>query len=157
MTIPASSHESANQWRSLTLTILKKDAGETLQRETATIVDTVVSKVNTLLDAVTNTTSTEARDQGLHALVASAVDLSRQLAVQKAVFRVEMPEILPHQRILFDAETMEDIGGEDEDGLADREICCVTFPGIVKRGDESGGHLQYRNVIAKAKVLCTPE
>ena len=157
LTIPASSHESANQWRSLTLTILKKDASEKLKRETATVVDAVVSRVNTLLDAVTNTTATEARDQGLQALVASAIDLSRLLAVQKAVFRVEMPEILPHQRTMFDAETMEDIGGEDEDSLADREICCVTFPGITKRGDESGGHLQYRNVISKAKVLCSPE
>ena len=137
--------------------MLKKDAGETLHTETATVVDAVVSRVNTLLDAVTNTTSTEARDQGLQALVASAVDLSRQLAVQKAVFRVEMPDILPHQRTMFDAETMEDIGGEDEDSLAAREICCVTFPGITKRGDESGGHLQYRNVISKAKVLCSPE
>jgi hypothetical protein len=117
----------------------------------------VVSKVNRLLDAITNTKSTEARDQGLQALVTSAIELSRLLAVQKAVFKVEMPEILPHQRVMFDAEFMEDIGGEDEDSLADREICCVTFPGIIKRGDESGGHLQYRNVISKAKVLCSPE
>lgn len=153
----ASSPESVNQWRSLTLTVLKKDAGEKLQSETSAVVDTVVSKVNNLLDAITNTKSSEARDQGLQALITSAVDLSRLLAVQKAVFKVEMPEILPHQRIMFDAETMEDIGGEDEESLADREICCVTFPGIIKRGDESGGHLQYRNVIAKAKVLCSPE
>jgi hypothetical protein len=151
------SPESINQWRSLTLTILKKDASEKLQTETSAVVNTVVSKVNRLLDAITNTKSTEARDQGLQALVTSAIELSRLLAVQKAVFKVEMPEILPHQRVLFDAEIMEDIGGEDEDSLADREICCVTFPGVIKRGDESGGHLQYRNVISKAKVLCTPE
>lgn len=153
----ASSPESVNQWRSLTLTILKKDASEKLQSETSAVVDAVVAKVNSLLDAITNTKSTEARDQGLQALVHSAIDLSRLLAVQKAVFKIEMPEILPHQRILFDAETMEDIGGEDEESLADREICCVTFPGIIKRGDESGGHLHYRNVVAKAKVLCSPE
>jgi hypothetical protein len=157
ITTQASSAESTNQWRSLTLTILKKDAGEALQAGTAAVVDDVVSRVNALLDSITNTTSTDARDQGLQALVASAVDLSRLLAVQKAVFKVDMPEVLPHQRVVFDPDTMEDIGGEDEDGLADREICCVTFPGIVKRGDESGGHLQYRNVIAKAKVLCSPE
>jgi hypothetical protein len=90
--------------------------------------------------------------------VSAAIELSRLLAVQKAVFRVEMPEVLPHQRTVFDAETMEDVGGEDEDSLVDREICCVTFPGIVKRGDETGAHLlQYRNVIHKARVLCRPE
>jgi hypothetical protein len=137
--------------------MLKKDANEKLQSETAAIVDTVVSRVNKLLDSITNTTSSEARDQGLQALVSSAIEISRLLAVQRAVFTIEMPEILPHQRTMFDAETMEDIGGEDEDSLADRDICCVTFPGIIKRGDESGGHLQYRNVISKAKVLCSPE
>ncbi|KAK4122923.1 hypothetical protein N657DRAFT_574646 [Parathielavia appendiculata] len=151
------SPESINQWRSLTLTIVKRDAGEKLQTGTAAIVDMVVSKVSSLLDAITNTKSSESRDQGLQALVTSAIELSRLLAVQKAVFKVEMPEILPHQRTMFDPEIMEDIGGEDEDSLADREICCVTFPGIIKRGDESGGHLQYRNVISKVKVLCSPE
>ena len=153
----ASSPESVNQWRSLTLTILKKDASEKLQAETATIIGTLTARLNSLLDAITNTKSTKARDQGLQALITSAIELSRLLAVQKAVFTTEMPEILPHQRIMFDAETMEDIGGEDEDSLAGRDICCVTFPGIVKRGDESGAHLQYRNVISKAKVLCSPE
>lgn len=128
-----------------------------MQAETSAVINTIVSKVNGLLNTVTNTTSTDARDQGLQALINSAIDLSRLLAVQKAVFKIEMPEILPHQRIMFDADTMEDIGGEDEDSLADREICCVTFPGIIKRGDESGGHLQYRNVISKARVLCSPE
>ncbi|KAK4252036.1 hypothetical protein C7999DRAFT_10403 [Corynascus novoguineensis] len=152
-----SSPESINQWRSLTLTMLKRDASERVQAETLKVVNAVVSKVNKILDSITNTASTEARDQGLQALLNSAIELSRLIAVQKAVFRIEMPEILPHQRVMFDSETMEDIGGEDEDSLADREISCVTFPGIVKRGDESGGHLQYRNVICKAKVLCSPE
>jgi hypothetical protein len=128
-----------------------------MQSETAAVTDTIVAKVNRLLDTITNTTTNDARDQGLQALVSSAIELSRLLAVQKAVFKIELPEILPHQRIMFDTETMEDIGGEDEDSLADREICCVTFPGIIKRGDESGGHLQYRNVISKARVVCSPE
>lgn len=153
----ASSPESINQWRSLTLAMFKRDASERVQAETLRVVNAVVSKVNKILDSITNTASTEARDQGLQALLNNAIELSRLLAVQKAVFRIEMPEILPHQRIMFDSETMEDIGGEDEDSLAHREISCVTFPGIVKRGDESGGHLQYRNVICKAKVLCSPE
>ncbi|KAK4146484.1 uncharacterized protein C8A04DRAFT_9817 [Dichotomopilus funicola] len=176
----AASPESINQWRSLTLTILKKDANANepnnlLEHETAAVIHTVISHVNALLDPLTHTQSNDTRDQGLQALVTSAVELSRLLAVQKAVFSVEMPVILPHQRTVFDAETMEDIGGggdgygygDDDDDGADaegavgdrpvREICCVTFPGIIKRGDESGAHLQYRNVIAKAKVLCVTE
>ncbi|CAP70653.1 uncharacterized protein PODANS_3_7180 [Podospora anserina S mat+] len=153
----ATSPEMMSQWRSLTLAILQKDASGKLQRETSTIVDALVAKVNRLLDEITSSKSNDARDQGLRSLIASAVDLSRLLAVQKAVFAVHMPQVLPHQQIMFDAETMEDIGGEDEEGLFEREISCVTFPGIIKRGDEIGGHLQFRNVISKARVLCCPE
>ncbi|KAK3397037.1 hypothetical protein B0T20DRAFT_247837 [Sordaria brevicollis] len=155
----ASTPESINQWRALTLSILKREADQMLQAETTAIIDALVNKTNNILDAITDvdTKATEARDQGLRQLVNGAIDMSRLLVVQKAIFKVTMPEILPHQRVLFDAATMEDIGGEDEEGLSDREICCVTFPGIIKHGDESGGQLQWRNVIAKARVLCSPE
>ncbi|CCC07250.1 hypothetical protein SMACR_06233 [Sordaria macrospora] len=155
----ASTPESLNQWRALTLSILKREADQKLQAETAVIIDALVAKANSILDAITgvDTKATAARDQGLRQLVNSAIDMSRLLVVQKAIFRVNMPEILPHQRVLFDATTMEDIGGEDEESLSDREICCVTFPGIIKQGDETGGQLQWRNVIAKARVLCSPE
>ncbi|KAK5661446.1 hypothetical protein OQA88_11347 [Cercophora sp. LCS_1] len=153
----ASSPEPVNQWRAQTLALLKREAGEKLQAETAHITATIVRKVNALLDAITDTTASEVRNQGLRGLVTSAIELSRLLVVQKAVFKVFMPEILPHQRTMFDSTTMEDQGGEDDEGLEEREICCVAFPGILKRGDESGGHLQYCNVISKARVLCSPE
>lgn len=159
LTYAASTPESLNQWRALTLSILKREADQKLQAETAVIIDALVAKANSILDAITgvDTKATAARDQGLRQLVNSAIDMSQLLVVQKAIFRVNMPEILPHQRVLFDATTMEDIGGEDEESLSDREICCVTFPGIIKQGDETGGQLQWRNVIAKASVLCSPE
>lgn len=154
----ASSAEPINQWRSSTLTILKREVATTkMQNETSRVTETVVSRVNTLLDSITDGQSSETRDQGLRTLVASAIELSRLLVVQKAVLKVWMPQVLPHQRTPFDQATMEDIGGEDEESLADREICCVTFPGIIKRGDENGGQLQFRNIISKARVLCTPE
>ncbi|KAK3490990.1 uncharacterized protein B0T23DRAFT_174485 [Neurospora hispaniola] len=154
-----STPESINQWRALTLSILKREADQKLQAETAAIIDAFVNKTNNLLDDITqvDTKAIEARNQGLRHLVNGAIDMSRLLVVQKAIFKVNMPEILPHQRVLFDAATMEDIGGEDEESLSDREICCVTFPGIIKQGDESGGQLQWTNVIAKARVLCSPE
>ncbi|KAK3343723.1 hypothetical protein B0T25DRAFT_572723 [Lasiosphaeria hispida] len=157
------SPEPVNQWRSQTLTILKKAAPEKLERETAKVTESVITGVNTVLSAITNTTPTPARDMGLHSLVTGAIELARLLHVQKAVFSVVMPEIMPHQRVVFDDATMEDVGGggdhddygEDVDmGVLVREVCCVTFPGIEKRGDGSGGQLQYRNVIAKARVLC---
>jgi len=155
---PAESSEPVNQWRAHTLGIVKSAAPQRLAAEAGRVADDVVARVNGLLDAVTDVRATEARSAALRALVAAAVDLARGLVVQKAVLRVSMPEILPHQRVVFDAATMEDIGGEDDDGLARRDICCVAFPGIIKRGDENGGHmLQYTNVIVKARVLCSPE
>jgi hypothetical protein len=68
-----------------------------------------------------------------------------------------MPSIEGHQRTCFDPELMEDIGGEDEDTLSEREIRCVTFPGIVKTGDENGERNHLRNIVAKIRVLCAPD
>lgn len=68
-----------------------------------------------------------------------------------------MPEIVDHQRTVFDPEMMEDVSGEEEDGLEEREIRCVTFPGIVKSGDENGERMSLRNVVAKIRVLCAPD
>ncbi|KAJ9165051.1 Involucrin repeat protein [Coniochaeta hoffmannii] len=153
----ASSAEPVNQWRSSTLTILKREAATKMQGETSRVTESVLSHVNAILDSITDAKSSDTRDQGLRTLIGSAIELSQLLVVQKAVLKVYMPQILPYQKTTFDPATMEDIGGEDEESLADREICCVTFPGIVKRGDENGGQLQYRNVISKARVLCSPE
>ncbi|KAK1986648.1 hypothetical protein LZ30DRAFT_778121 [Colletotrichum cereale] len=154
------SPEAINNWRSATLTLLHREAEAKMQAETSAATDRVIARVNRVLGAIVAADSppaTEARDAALRALVASAADLARQLAVQKAVFRVFVPDIVPHHRTRFDPATMEDIGGEDEDELARRDIACVTFPGVIKRGDESGGHMQYENVIAKARVLCSPQ
>ncbi|KAI8174128.1 hypothetical protein K4K51_009084 [Colletotrichum sp. SAR 10_75] len=149
--------EALNNWRSSTLALFQREAETKMQAETAASTDGVIARVNGILDAVTDAKATEARDTALRTLVGSAVDLSRQLAVQKAVFRIHMPDIVPDQETKFDPATMEDIGGEDEEALAGRNISCVTFPGVIKRGDENGGHMQYQNIIAKARVLCSPE
>ncbi|KAL2265695.1 hypothetical protein VTJ83DRAFT_6795 [Remersonia thermophila] len=156
----ASSLESANRWRSLTLSIFRKDAAETLRAETAAVVDAAAARIIGLLDSITHATATDARDQALRVLLADAVDLAQLLAVQRAVFRVD----LPPDSSSFNEGTMEDVGGEeseeDEDaggggGGGGRIVWCVTFPALIKHGDESGAFPdEYRNVIAKAKVLC---
>lgn len=162
--------ESVNHWRSATLSILKRDAARNMQVHTTQTAEDVVTRINRALGSITTdtaghsgnsntaaSTNTDARDQTLRQLVYSAIELSRLLVVQKAVFEVWMPEILPNQQVIFDHATMEDVGGEDEESLVQREICCVTFPGIIKRGDENGGQLQFRNVISRARVLCSAE
>ncbi|EGX93642.1 hypothetical protein CCM_05017 [Cordyceps militaris CM01] len=156
-------HEPVNQWRAATLTLLRREAAPQahLQDDTAVFAEHVVSRTNHVLDRLTGSEGSSARDAALRVLVNNAVELARLLVVQKAVLRVYMPKVQPHQRVLFDPSTMEDVGGledDDEDGLGPtREVACVVFPGVVKHGDEHGTQLQYRNMICKAKVVCRQE
>ncbi|PMD23845.1 hypothetical protein NA56DRAFT_568081 [Hyaloscypha hepaticicola] len=149
--------KSMNQWRSTTLAILRKEAPQKLKIETEAVAETVIDQVNSIMDSIGDVQHTETRDQPLRALVNSAIDLSRLLRVQKAIFSIIMPSIEGHQRTMFDPDTMEDIGGEDEDTLSEREIHCVTFPGILKLGDENGERTYLQNVVAKIRVLCAPD
>lgn len=146
-----------NQWRSTTLSILRKEASRDLRAETDAVVASIEKQVNSILCSISDISDSDSRDNSLRAIINSAVDLSRLLRVQKAVFSIVMPSIEDYQRTMFDPETMEDIGGEDEDTLNQREIRCVTFPSIVKAGDENGERGHLRNVIAKARVLCAPD
>ncbi|KAJ0124933.1 hypothetical protein J7T55_006276 [Diaporthe amygdali] len=156
--------------RLMTSFVLRKEAVHKMQVQTVQTADDVVAHINRVVDSLTSYSAAnadssnasansfaDARHQALRQLVGNAIELSRLLVVQKAVFEVWMPEIVPHQQIMFDHATMEDIGGEDEESLIQREIFCVTFPGLIKQGDENGGQLQFRNIISKAKVLCSPE
>ncbi|CZR52985.1 uncharacterized protein PAC_02863 [Phialocephala subalpina] len=149
--------ESMNQWRSATLSIIQKDAAQKLQSETTAVVEAVVSQVNQIMNSIGDLQHMEGRDQSLRSLVNSSVDLARLMRVQKAEFSIMMPSIEGHQRTMFNPDTMEDIGGEDEDTLIEREIRCVVFPGIVKAGDENGERSHLRNVVAKIRVLCAPD
>lgn len=109
------------------------------------------------MESVSDVQPSDSRDQSLRTLIHSSIDLSRLLRAQKAIFAVVMPLIEGHQQTMFDPETMEDIGGEDEDTLTEREIRCVTFPGLVKAGDENGERGYLKNVVAKIRVLCAPD
>lgn len=146
---------SVNQWRSTTLAILRKGAVDKLRSTTDAVIDSIVKRINSIMDDISDVKGSEARDQSLKALINSSIDLSRLVRVQKAVFKMVMPVIEGHHISTFDAETMEDMGVEDEDEGS--EIYCVMFPGMIKEGDESGEHTQFRNVIAKARVLCSPD
>ncbi|KAL7921545.1 hypothetical protein ACQKWADRAFT_295334 [Trichoderma austrokoningii] len=164
LTFLCSSTDAVNQWRSSTLALLRREAHH-LHDNTDAFAEAVISQITLLLDSIitsaassSSSSSSTARDAALRVLVKNSIELARLLVVQKARLRVYMPSILPHQQVLFEPDTMEDIGGEeDEENLASREINCVVFPGVIKHGDENGGHMQFRNVIVKARVLCSPE
>jgi activating signal cointegrator complex subunit 1 len=149
--------ESLNAWRSTTLSILRKDATQKLSSETAAIAELVVDEFNQIMSDIGDIPPTEARDQSLRNLVNNSIELSRLLRVQKAKFTVLMPSIEGHQVTVFDRESMEDIGGEDEESLEGREVRCVAFLGIVKSGDENGERVHLKNIVAKMRVLCAPD
>lgn len=146
-----------NQWRSATLSIIQKEAPQKLQTETAAIIEEVVNQINLILDSIGDLQHNESRNQSLRSIVNSSIEIARLMRVQKAEFSIMMPSIEGHQRTMFENDTMEDIGGEDEDTLNERDIRCVTFPGVVKAGDENGERIHLRNVVAKIRVLCAPD
>lgn len=150
------SDEPVNQWRAATLSLLKRDP-EQLNFDTTGFAESIVTRTNRVLGSITDAAGSEARDTALRVLINNSIELARLMVVQKARLKVYMPEILPHQQVFFEADTMEDIGGEDEDSLDGREISCVVFPGVMKFGDENGQQMQFRNVICKARILCSQD
>lgn len=145
-----------NQWRAATLGAFNRSSFlSNLVSSSDDITSTTIQKILLLLGGITTTEiAAEQTAGGLQAILTDAISLSRLLRVQKAGFSLLMPKIEPHQITTFDAESMDDIGGEDEESLVGKEIACITFPGIIKEGDENGDRVHLKNVIAKAKVLC---
>lgn len=159
------SGQAVRKWRSLTLSILNKQTTETMEIQVARIAENVLGNIEEMLDAITTdkfardaagSPTMEGKSQGIRQLVGDAIALSRLLVVQRVKIEIWMPQILPHRQLLFDPATMEDVTGEDEESLVQRGVSCVTFPGLIKRDDENGAQLQFRNVISKATVLCGP-
>ncbi|RCI13253.1 hypothetical protein L249_0346 [Ophiocordyceps polyrhachis-furcata BCC 54312] len=160
----AAPDEAINQWRSSTLALLQSPTSVLLQAQTTTLADTVVNRINLLLEALLGTTSSSSssqspsqtsRDSSLAVLVNKAIDLARLLAVQRAVLRVDLEQPSSDDALPpFDADSMEDVGELDEDALPASRVACLVFPALIKRGDENGAQMQLRNVIAKARVLC---
>ncbi|KAI0018275.1 RNA ligase-like domain-containing protein [Xylariomycetidae sp. FL0641] len=149
--------DEVNQWRATTMALLRSGATSSLQQETAAVTEAVLSRINRVLDAITDTSMTDARNHVLRVHLSNAIGLARLLVTQKAVFEIIKPKVLAHESWTFDAETMDHVGEEDEDALTSRRICCVTFPGLKKTGDENGSCPQLQNVVAKARVLCFPD
>ncbi|KAI7532451.1 hypothetical protein KC331_g13579, partial [Hortaea werneckii] len=82
-------------------------------------------------------------------IIKRAASLAHLFSFQQAQYQF----ILPNPGTPFDAETMENIA-EDVEELSSSVISCVTFPSIIKSGDECGDNTHLRNVIMKSRVLC---
>lgn len=153
-TVPA---EAINQWRASTLALVRKHSADMIRDRTADLIDGGVARLNQVLDAITDMEATDTRDQAARALLGNAVELAQALALQKAQFKIDMPIVLPHQQVHYDFANMEDVGGEDDEDLIEREVLCVLFPALLKTGDAAGEHLHYKNVICKSKVVCAAD
>lgn len=160
LTATASNEADVNSWRAATLGALNKDSllGEFGWR-TEEVIREVGAEVIDFLSAITVNEApvSEMTRTHLHTLIKEAITLARTLRVQKAQFMLWMPMIRQHELRHFDGEKMEDIGGEDEEFLQGREVKCITFPGVIKEGDENGERMELRNCIAKAKVICVDD
>lgn len=153
----AKNETDVNSLRAATLGVLNtKSMAVNLDWRMEQVIHTVGKEVLDLLGAITinESPTSESTRTHLHTLIKEAVTLSRTLRVQKAQFALWMPTIREYDSHHFDAETMEDIGGEDEESQQEREVRCIIFPGVVKEGDENGERMGLKNCIVKAKVLC---
>lgn len=82
-------------------------------------------------------------------IIKRAASLAHLFSFQQAQYQF----LRPNPGTPFDAETMEDIA-EDGDELSSSVVSCVTFPSIIKHGDECGDNSHLRNVIMRSRVLC---
>ena len=101
-----------NQWRSTTLNILRSGSMEQLRPGTEAAVGSVVFKINRIMDDISDAEASDARDESLKVLINSAIELSRLLRVQKAVFKTVMPVLEAHHINRFDSEIMEVLVGK---------------------------------------------
>ncbi|EPE27296.1 hypothetical protein GLAREA_03211 [Glarea lozoyensis ATCC 20868] len=148
--------ETLNAWRAQTLSLLRR-----APPESDALTSSLTAELNTLLHALTSLPSTPARDASLLPLLHSAITLTQLLRSQKARFEIHMPAIAASagdatkggDSMEFDPETMEDVGGSEDEG-GEREVKLVVWPGVIKYGDENGERVDLRNVVCRVRVLC---
>ncbi|MCJ1247788.1 hypothetical protein MMC30_005003 [Trapelia coarctata] len=135
----------ANEWRSLTMTLLEKTQGYRSDR--ASSVQEVSKKIEYMTSTLTGLDYSEARFQHLQQVVENAAGLAMDLAKERAVVKVEKPSATT-----FDATSMEDVL-QDHKGevLQGRPIQGVVFPAVIKAPEGEGAGGAY--LIAKAQVL----
>ena len=145
-----------NQWRSLTLSIIERDEQGHLAKHTEGLLDSIQADAGSALGEMIATELTSSQMTSLRVILENAVKAARLIRRQRASFVFELPRVSAEREALFDGNVMEDVSGEDEEELRGRKVQCATFPAVYKLGDERGENMHLRNVIFKARVLCTP-
>ncbi|KAI7084278.1 hypothetical protein KC356_g6894 [Hortaea werneckii] len=135
------------KWRTATVEAVCQDAvfQDLLQKANEGITDSICHSLYKLTEIDVG----ESGRTSLIGIIKRAASLAHLFAFQQAQYQF----LRPNPGTPFDAETMEDIA-EDGEELSSSVISCVTFPSIIKNGDECGDNTHLRNVIMKSRVLC---
>lgn len=136
-----------NNWRSTTLSIIRRSSNSSLASATKQFIDTLVQNIDKFLSDL-GAPQSASRNESLKTILQEATELAQLFRVQKA--RLEM-SMFEEKTIDFDEEIMEDVGGEEGDD--ETRVSCVISPAVIKYGDEDGEDEYLRNVLVKGKVL----
>ncbi|RMY60217.1 hypothetical protein D0865_01660 [Hortaea werneckii] len=139
--------QAYGKWRAATVEAVGQSAvfQDHLQKANEGVADSICHSLHKL----TEIDAGEGGKASLIGIIKRAASLAHLFSFQQAQYQF----ILPNPGTPFDAETMEDIAQDGEE-LSSSVISCVTFPFIIKNGDECGDNTHLRNVIMKSRVLC---
>ncbi|GAB1735116.1 hypothetical protein NU219Hw_g184t1 [Hortaea werneckii] len=139
--------QAYGKWRAATVEAVCQSAEfqALLQKANEGVAESICHSLHKL----TEIDAGEGGKTSLIGIIKRAASLAHLFSFQQAQYQF----ILPNPGTSFDAETMEDIA-EDGEELSSSVISCVTFPSIIKSGDECGDNTHLRNVIMKSRVLC---
>ncbi|KAF3911553.1 hypothetical protein ABW20_dc0109957 [Dactylellina cionopaga] len=153
-----------NRWRSQTLTMIRKHAmpitlgpaplgsavnPSSTEEFLTTSLEDLLLHMTTSLAPLGLSTAAEPREK-LRSILETAVGLAIDLRVQRARFSVNPVNLLGEE---FDAETMDDLDGHEDEDCIGRKVACVAWPAVWKSGDENGENTHLKNLIYKAQVF----
>ncbi|EPS45261.1 hypothetical protein H072_725 [Dactylellina haptotyla CBS 200.50] len=160
----APSYDAAiNRWRAQTLTMIRKHAMPSLgngpiasvpnpsstEAFLSTSLEDLLLHLTTTLAPLGLSTAADPREK-LRGILETSAGLAIDLRVQRARFAVGPVNLLGEE---FDAETMDDLDGHEDEDCHGRKVACVAWPSVWKSGDENGDNTHLRNMIYKAQVF----
>lgn len=137
---------SYNEWRSQTFAFLHRAEGDLKSKIDAATEKRkaqLMREVADVMSALTKTELDESQQTGLSKIVGSAIALSRVLRLQRAVYGCVFPAMDETGFLNFDKDLMDDVYDGEE--TSDTLVRCVTFPALIKTGDEGGDNVSRRH------------
>ena len=129
-----------NEWRSQTFQFLQKvegDVKDAIDAATGKRIGKLIHDIISVLSFLTKTELTEHQRTSLGKIVEHAISLSKLFGLQRAVYTCVLPDSHGPAGLSLDERIMEDVSDTESDG-SHMIIRCVTFPAVLKAGDEHG-------------------